>query len=203
MKNTVDKLIKIGLWVTAIIFAIRCIPLFGLLNMLWKSRDFLGLIYNVISCVGEAIAIGLIIVKLFDQWIWKWKFVQKIHGIPVLAKEYKGKLTSGFDNKDYKGNLVIKQTFTKISIKFKSNESRSYSIVATIIDNNDTNQLIYTYQNNPKANIQKRSPIHYGTAILSVDDVNKIEGSYFTGRGSIGYMVFTAITEDKRKKLSK
>ena len=109
-----------------------------------------------------------------------------------MAKEYKGKLTSSFDNKDYKGNLTINQTFTKLSIKFKSSESSSYSIVASIIDNNDTNQLIYTYQNDPKANIQDRSQIHYGTAILSVDNVSKIEGNYYTGRGSFGYMVFTA-----------
>ena len=200
MKNTVDKLIKIGVWVTAIFFVIRCIPSFGVLTGLWKSRDFLGLIYNIISYVGEAIAVGLIIVKLFDLWIWKLKFIQKIHRIPVLAKDYKGKLTSSFDNKDYKGNLTINQTFTKLSIKFKSNESSSYSIVASIIDNNDTNQMIYTYQNDPKANIQSRSPIHYGTAILSVDDVSKIEGNYFTSRGSVGYMVFTSKSEDKKKK---
>ncbi len=200
MKNTVEKLIKIGVWVTAIFFVIRCIPSIGVLTDLWQSRDFLGLVYNVISYVGEAIAFGFIIVKLFDLWIWKWKVVQKIHRVPVLEKEYKGKLTSSFDNKDYKGNLAINQTFTKLSIKFKSNESSSYSIVASIIDNNDTNQLIYTYQNDPKANIRDRSPIHYGTAILSVDNVSKIEGSYFTSRGSVGYMVFTAMSEDKKKK---
>ncbi len=200
MKNTVDKLIKIGVWVTAILFVIRCILSIGVLTGLWQSREFLGLIYNVISNVGEAIAVGLIIVKLFDLWIWKWKVVQKIHRVPVLAKEYKGKLTSSFDNKDYKGNLNINQTFTKLSIKFKSSESSSYSIVASIIDNNDTNQLIYTYQNDPKANIQERSPIHYGTAILSVDNVKRIEGSYYTSRGSVGYMVFTAISEEKRKR---
>lgn len=200
MRNAVDKLIKIGVWVTAILFVIRCIPSIGLLADLWQSRDFLGLMYNTISYVGEAIAFGFIIVKLFDSWIWKWKVVQKFHRVPALAKEYKGELTSSFDNKDYKGNLIINQTFTKLSIKFKSNESSSYSIVASIIDNNDTSQLIYTYQNDPKANIQKRSPIHYGTAILSVDNVNKIEGSYYTSRGSVGYMVFTAISEEKRKR---
>lgn len=197
MRNTVDKLIKIGVWVTAILFVIRCILAISVLAGLWQSRDFLGLIYNVISYVGEAIAIGLIIVKVFDLWIWKWKIIQRIHRVPVLKKEYNGKLTSSFDNKNYKGALSINQTFTKLSIKFKSNESSSYSIVASIIDKNDTNQLIYTYQNDPKANIQKRSPIHYGTAILSVDNVSKIEGNYFTGRGTFGYMVFTAVPDGK------
>ena len=200
MKNALDKLIKFGVWITVILFIIRCIPSIGVLIAAWRSRDYLGFAYNVASYVGEAIAVGFIIIKLFDVWIWKWKPLRKLHGIPVLAKDYKGKLSSSFDKKDYKGNLTIKQTFSRISIKFMSNESFSYSIVASIIDNNDTNQLIYTYHNDPKATIQERSPIHYGTAILSVDNVGKIEGNYFTSRGSVGYMTFTAVSDVDKKK---
>ncbi|KMV77993.1 hypothetical protein HMPREF0979_01242 [Coprobacillus sp. 8_1_38FAA] len=51
--------------------------------------------------------------------------------------------------------------------------------------------MIYTYQNDPRANIQEHSPIHHGTAILNIDNIDKIEGNYFTERGTVGYMVFT------------
>ena len=109
-----------------------------------------------------------------------------------MANAYDGELKSSYnERKKYKGRLTVKQTFTKISLKYKSDESSSFSIIADIIDDHDVNQLIYTYQNDPKANIQERSPIHHGTAILNIDNIDKIEGNYFTERGTVGYMVFT------------
>lgn len=40
-------------------------------------------------------------------------------------------------------------------------------------------------------NIQERSLLHHGTAILNIDNIDKIEGNYFTERGTVGHMVFT------------
>ena len=191
-----EKLVKIGIWTTSIIFILRCIPSMKEVLALWNEGAFGKLVYTLFGYIGEAIAIGFIIIKLFDLWIWKWKYFSKIHGIPVLAQTYDGEISSSYDDsKTYKGVLTIKQTFSKISVKYKSDESSSFSVIATIIDNYDVNQLIYTYQNNPKANIQERSPIHHGTAILNIDNVTKIEGNYFTERGTVGYMVFIACQE--------
>ncbi len=196
MKNSMEKLVKIGIWTTIILFILRCIPSMKGILELWNGGDFLKLVYTLFGYIGEAIAAGFIIIKVFDLWIWKWKYIAKVHGIPVLAQTYDGEISSTYDeSKIYKGILTIKQTFSKISVKYKSEESGSFSVIATIIDNYNVNQLIYTYQNNPKANIQERSPIHHGTAILNIDDVKKIEGNYFTERGTVGYMVFTARQE--------
>ena len=198
MENTSDKLTKIGVWTTVILFVIRCLPSVSSLIDFWKTRDIFQLAYSVAGYLGEALAIGFLVVKLFDLWIWRWIIIRKLHKIPVLAKTYKGKLESDFDNKIYKGTLSITQTFSKVNIRFKSDESSSYSITATIICNNDVNQLIYTYQNDPKANIQKRSRIHHGTAILNIDNVDKIEGNYFTERGTTGHMTFSSVKEKKK-----
>lgn len=196
MKNSMEKLVKIGIWTTIILFILRCIPSMKGILELWNGGDFGKLVYTLFGYIGEAIAAGFIIIKVFDLWIWKWKYITKVHGIPVLAQTYDGEISSTYDeSKIYKGILTIKQTFSKISVKYKSEESGSFSVIATIIDNYNVNQLIYTYQNNPKANIQERSPIHHGTAILNIDDVKKIEGNYFTERGTVGYMVFTARKE--------
>lgn len=206
MKNTIDRLIKIGVWTTVLLLIIRCIPDRGTLIELWMERRVGELIYSIVGYVGEAIAVSSILMKAFDLWVWKWPIVRRIIKTPVLYKEYKGKIISSYDdNKEYKGTLSIKQTYTSISIRFKTKESSSYSITAAIVENNDVNQLIYTYQNDPKANIQKRSPIHHGTAILEIDNVERIEGNYFTERGHSGSMVFLCQKkpgggQSKRKK---
>lgn len=206
MKNTIDKLIKIGVWITVILFIIRCIPARETLVELWTGGYVGELIYSMVGYVGEAITVSFILMKAFDLWIWKWPIVRRIIKMPILYKEYKGKIISTYDNKEHKGTLSIKQTYTGINIRLKTKESSSYSITATIVENNDVNQLIYTYQNDPKANIQKRSPIHHGTAILEVDNVEKIEGNYFTERGHSGSMVFLCQKKQgngQSKKISK
>ncbi len=196
MKNTMEKLVKIGIWTTVIIFILRCIPSMKELLGLWDEGAFWKLLYTLFGYIGEAIAVGFVVIKLFDLWIWK--YLSKIHGIPVLAQTYEGEISSSYnDSKTYRGILTIKQTFSKISVKYKSDESSSFSVVAAIIDSYDVNRLIYTYQSDPNANIQERSPIHHGTAILNVDNVNKIEGNYFTERGTVGHMVFTTYQEQQ------
>jgi len=196
MKNTMEKLMRISIWTTITIFILRCFPSMKELFGLWNEGAFWKLVYTLFGYIGEAIGIGFVLIKIFD--LWAWKYLSKIHGIPVLAQTYEGEISSSYDkSKTYKGILTIKQTFTKISVKFKSDESSSFSVAAVIMDNYDVNQLIYTYQNNPNAIIQERSPIHHGTAILNIDNVNKIEGNYFTERVFVGYMKFNAIKKNK------
>lgn len=190
MKKAMEKLIKIEVWITIILFILRCILSMKEVLELWNCGDFGRLGYTLFGYIGEATAFGVILIKVFDLWIWKW--ISKLHGVPVLANSYDGVLKSSYNEKKiYKGQLTVKQTFTKISLKYKSDESSSFSIIADIIDDHDVNQLIYTYQNDPRANIQEHSPIHHGTAILNIDNIDKIEGNYFTERGTVGYMVFT------------
>ena len=76
-----------------------------------------------------------------------------------------------------------------IQIKLYSNESKSNSIVAAfnIDENRDILQLCYSYQNNPKATLQKKSPIHYGSVILDIKgNGQQMEGQYWTSRNTTG-----------------
>ena len=107
-----------------------------------------------------------------------------------LQYKYDGKFVSDYDKKTRNASIEIKQTFLKINIQMKTKESSSGSIIASLKDLHGIKYLIYTYQNNPHAEIQDRSPIHYGTAMLDVSNPKKLEGNYFTGRNSRGSMVF-------------
>lgn len=50
--------------------------------------------------------------------------------------------------------------------------------------------LVYIYFNEPRAEIQDRSAIHYGTAMLKISKHKELTGNYYTGRNSKGSMKF-------------
>ena len=56
-------------------------------------------------------------------------------------------------------NDIIEQSFLTVKVKLKTSEGSSNSITASIVNDNGTQKLIYTYLNNPRAELQ--SPIHY------------------------------------------
>lgn len=77
-----------------------------------------------------------------------------MHDIPILALKYTGVFISDYDNVERPGNIIISQTFLSISIQLITNESKSRSLTASITNVQDVPYLIYTYQNDPRAEIQ-------------------------------------------------
>lgn len=93
------------------------------------------------------------------------------------------------ENKTIPITVIIKHHFFNIQIKIKTNESSSISTCGSfdIDEDRGLKQLIYTYQNNPKATIRDKSEIHYGTARLEIsDDAKFLEGEYWTSRKTTG-----------------
>lgn len=99
MKKTMEKLIKIEVWITVILFILRCIPSMKEVLGLWNCGDFGRLSYTLFGYIGEATALGVILIKAFDLWIWKWKWISKLHGVPVLANAYDGVLKSSYNER--------------------------------------------------------------------------------------------------------
>ncbi len=66
MENTLERLTKIGVWTTAILFVIRCLLSVSSLIEFWGTGDFFQLSYSVVGYLGEALALGFLIVKIFD-----------------------------------------------------------------------------------------------------------------------------------------
>lgn len=84
--------------------------------------------------------------------------------------------------------MEIKQTYLDVVVKLRTDKSRSSSITAAIETRDNVKQLVYTYMITPKAQIQGRSIMHYGTAIFDIDNPEMIHGDYYTmclTRGSI------------------
>lgn len=196
MNESAKKFMSISIWIAVFLFAIRCfIGLNGITTSIGK-QDYLDCGYSIYGYAGEAIGATAIFMALFNKWLWKKKPFCFLAGeLPVLAKHYKGTITFVWNNAKQTRNseIWIEQTFLNVSVKLGTVESSSNSVTATIEKINNEQLLIYTYLNTPKAELQDRSAIHYGTAMLCVRDSTKLTGNYYTGRSTKGSMDFHAV----------
>lgn len=192
MNNNVNKFMNISIWLTAIFLLIRCFISWADIRNIWENGTVSTLCYNFYGFIGEAIGASAIIMILFNKYAWKWKWIRWMHDTPILAKKYTGTFISDSDHVERSGNLIINQTFLTVSVQLVTDESRSRSLTASLSNVQDVLYLIYTYQNDPRADIQDQSPIHYGTAMLDISNPMILEGNYFTGRNTKGSMKFNS-----------
>ena len=136
---------------------------------------------------GEAISIAALLMFAYEKILWKYNPLEKT---PVSKKRYKGSLLSTYDGIEREATLEIKQTLLSINVVFTTGESRSKSISSSIEKIQDEWQLTYCYLNVPKAKVRDRSAIHYGTALLCIENTEDIQGQYFTDRKTTGDMTF-------------
>mgnify|MGYP003252898306 FL=1 len=174
------KFMKKVIWVTIIAFCLRC------LCSGTKIISHFSL-YDLYGYIGESIAFSTFLMLIYEKFIWKYNPLEET---PILKKKYKGSLISTYDKIEREATLEIKQTLLSVNIIFITDESKSKSILSSIEKIQDEWQLTYCYLNVPKATVRDRSAIHYGTALLCVENPEKIQGQYFTDRKTTGDMIF-------------
>ena len=194
MNDVTKKFVKIYCWV-ALVSLIVLYLIYGIKNTI-EGNTFISNAKSLFEYAGYAITVSSIFMWIFNVWLWRWKPVNVIAGkIPVLTKCYKVTIKYIRDGKEETRDTTIHidQTYLHVSVNLRTNESYSNSITATIkkIDNNYN--LIYTYLNTPKATLRQNSEIHYGTAMLRIDNPEYLEGDYYTSRHTSGHMELYAI----------
>ena len=192
MDDNTKKFMNISIWLTVILLLVRYFISWTDVKTMWENEQILNLCYCLFGFVGEAIGVAAILMTAFNKWAWKWKCLRWTHNMPVLATKYQGVFISDFDFVERSGNIIINQTFLTVAVQMKTDESSSRSLTASFNEVQNVRYLIYTYQNDPRAEIQERSTMHYGTAMLDASNPMIIEGNYFTGRKSRGSMKFKA-----------
>lgn len=180
MKETYSKFMNKSIWFTIIMFCLRCF-----LSENKIIADFS--VYNLYGYAGEAIAFSALIMVAYEKWLWRYNPFEEM---PTLKKKYKGTLRSTYDGIERETTLEIKQTLLSIEVIFITEESKSKSISSSIEKIQGEWQLTYCYLNVPQANVRDRSSIHYGTALLCVENPEEIQGEYFTDRKTTGDMKF-------------
>lgn len=183
MNNSFKSLIKKAFWALIVVFCLRC-------AFSWKTLIGNVSIYTIFGYAGEAIGITTLLTLAYEKYLWRFN---PLENTPVLYKNYTGYFVSNYDKIKRECKLSVKQTLLSTKIIFTSSESKSKSISSSIDVILGENILTYCYINTPEAKFRDRSEIHYGTAMLCLDDTREIKGEYFTDRKTIGDMKFKAI----------
>ncbi|MBM4779304.1 MAG: hypothetical protein GQE15_16480 [Archangiaceae bacterium] len=146
---------------------------------------------------STVVGVLLLLLVAFDLWAWRLRFLQ---GWFVPRPDIRGtwRVELRTDWKDPATNevvapipayLVVRQTFSTLSLRMLTSESSSELVAAEISKAADgTYRLAAVYRNEPKLSVRDRSPIHYGAIVLDVqgEPVKDLVGYYWTDRTTRG-----------------
>jgi hypothetical protein len=123
----------------------------------------------------------------FDRVWWHWPIWRRLKLVRV--PDYRGDWSlqgqSDYDSStSFKGAATIRQTWTTISIEVETDQSRSHTMVASVLlDPSAQPLLMYQYSSEPKVGSVATLQAHRGTAWLRLTD-GGLTGEYYGGRGS-------------------
>ncbi|MGB8295730.1 MAG: hypothetical protein WCG85_09920 [Polyangia bacterium] len=152
---------------------------------------------------STVVGILLLFLVVFDIWAWRLPFLQgwfvprpDVRGTwrVLLQSDWK-EPASGQTIAPILAFLVVRQTFSMISMRMLTAESASELVGAAIAKAEDaTYRISGVYRNEPKLAVRERSPIHYGALLLDVEGspVERLAGHYWTDRSTRGQIVSTA-----------
>ncbi len=127
---------------------------------------------------------------LLDRVAWRWGWVKRLLSLPNIDGRWRGILRTSHDSieKDHAAVLIVRQTWSKVLICLEGDMSRSASTAAHVFDGSEagTFEIVYSYENVPRADAGDTLQAHYGTAHLvfsMADGTELLDGDYYTGRG--------------------
>lgn len=153
---------------------------------------------NYLKALSFLPAIIVLCFALYDNVLWRVQPIRFfVRNRPRLRGTWTGVLVSyqidPADNEVAAAPipivLVIRQTYSTVSVTLMTEESRSRSLVSSIYMHGDEDfTLYYHYQNTPELGIRKRSPIHFGGVAINIPGLapQHLTGEYWTDRDSKG-----------------
>ena len=142
-----------------------------------KGTQIIVLLYSAIFGVGSG-AIFTLLYYLFDNFFWKIKIFGNIDLSGKYQCEGVSKDKSQKEKDRFVGTIIIKQTWTKISVNLKTDKSHSDSFMAKISQNGVGDlRLDYCYTNNTNQTNKDMVSRHTGTATIIFS--SEIKGKYY------------------------
>lgn len=125
----------------------------------------------------------------FDKWAWRTWLVHLFLDIPDLRGKWDcaGETidaSTGEVNYRWTAEVTISQGWEKIRIYSKTEQSRSHSVAASIVQEEDVGYiLMYSYRNEPRHG-EPELKAHFGYAEWRIGtDGSSAEATYFNGGG--------------------
>jgi SMODS-associating 2TM, beta-strand rich effector domain len=145
---------------------------------------------------SAAVFLATTLLATWDLLLWRYWPFQLIRGVPRNVRgTWQGTLTtqwkdpaSGVTPAPKSAYLVVRQTFTSVSVTMFTDESRSHSSLGRVWSADDQTTLDYMYLNGPDNSLEHRSRIHHGSTSLYVTGrpATRLRGHYWTDRDSRG-----------------
>lgn len=143
------------------------------------------------------VGVLMLLLAAFDTVLWRLPFLQGwLVKRPDLRGTWRATIESRWMNPETRkspdpieGYMVVRQSFSSISLRLMTDESRSEMLGAEILRSDDgTYRVVGVYRNEPKLSVRHRSPIHNGGLVLQVTGAPAVglEGTYWTDRDSSG-----------------
>lgn len=181
---------------------------------IWLSGDKVEL--GWLRFYSLAVMLAVLTSAFWDHWLWRNSLVQKLHQIPRdLRGTWKGTLRSfwvdpetGKSPPEKAAYLVIRQTFSSISVVMFTDEMRSKSSYGIVTDDGIESSLVYIYISKPDARLEHRSRMHHGSTSLEITSrpAIRMKGRYWTDRDSRGELEFDkkvlTLAEDYQQAVS-
>ncbi len=142
-----------------------------------KGTQIIVLLYSAIFGVGLG-AIFTLLYYLFDNFFWKIKIFGNVDLSGKYQCEGVSKDKSQKEKDRFTATIIIKQTWTKISVNLKTDKSYSDSFMAKISQNGVGDiRLDYCYTNNTDQTNKDMVSRHTGTATIIFS--SEIKGKYY------------------------
>lgn len=177
-----SKIIKLCMYISTIITAI-----FMIASHIFNS-------INVLKCLSTIATISECIVFIYCKWLWRVKTLN-LWKIKDLNGEWECILKYNYnnENKEKITRITIKQDLFGIQVNMISNETNSWSIVASIERDHDREYLVYAYKTETKPEYRELNRDQLGAVKLMIKDVRNMEGEYWTNNKTVGTMFLKKI----------
>lgn len=191
--------VKVFIWV----ILLTAFPIWFLFASFMKIK--FGFTWEAFKMIPNVVTFEILLWLVFAKWAWKLKIFQGwLVKFPILEGKWLGEIKTTWSppNGDVittpiQAELVIKQSFIRMSCIMKTNEMSSQSFSTEFLEDPDSDviKLVYSYINIPKAGVRDKSNIHYGTVLLEVITAPQkmLQGIYWTDRKTTGDINFKYI----------
>lgn len=169
------------------------------LALVWATGGTVSLEW--LKYLGATIALVTGALGVFDNWGWRIPFLQGwFVKRPHLSGEWDVAMRTDWKDPEtgqqrtaVNATFSIRQTFTALHVRMKSDQSDGELVCASIVPRNGEGyRLVGTFLNEPKLFERDKSPIHYGTFSLDVEGnanaPQHMTGHYWTDRETRGEM---------------
>lgn len=149
---------------------------------------------EAVRLISTSITVAFLFHLLFHNVLWKFHiFRPYIVKVPNLQGTWEGKIRSVGNSEvtEIDTKIIIRQTFTTISVEVQTSNMTSSSYIAGFCFHSDSGnvELSYSYNSKSKLNQREKNPWHEGSCKFLVNEGGKkmtMDGEYWTSRRTIG-----------------